>query len=130
MKLIPKSILGVGLAIFIIFVSSGFLLFTWNNMAGYYMLVLLASFLCGTLITDFEKSLKILLITFVAGSIVFVWLTTLPPTVFGESHQGEINALITLISTEYSRTLIISFPVAVFACLFGCFFGKSFAESE
>jgi hypothetical protein len=130
MKSIRKSILGVGLALFIIFVSSGFLLFTWNSTVGYYTLVLSASFLCGTITVDFEKSLKILLVTFVASVIMFVWLTTLPPTIYGESHAGEINALVTLISTEYSRTLIISFPTAVFACLFGCFFGRSFAESE
>lgn len=130
MKLVDKSTFLVGVATFIIFVSSGFLLFTWNSIVGYYMLVLVTSFLIGTMVVNFEKSLKIILVTFIAGSIAFVWLTSLPPTVFGESYSGEINALITLISTEYSRTVIISFPASIFACLFGCFFGKSLAESE
>jgi hypothetical protein len=130
MKMPKKLTLEVGLAIFIIYVSSGFLLFTWNSMVGYYLLVLSASWLCGMIIVDFEKSLKIILITFVVGFITFVWLTTLPSTIYGESYKGEINMIVTLISTEFSRTVIISFPAAVFACLFGCFLGKSFAESK
>jgi hypothetical protein len=130
MKTSKKLTLEVGLAIFLIYVSSGFLLFTWNSMVGYYLLVLSASLMCGMIIVDFEKSLKIILITFVVGAITFVWLTTLPSTIYGENYKGEINMIVTLISTEFSRTIIISFPAAVFACLFGCFLGKSLMESE
>lgn len=98
-------------------------------MAGYYLLVLSASFLCGTIIVEFETTLKIILITFIAGVIAFVWFTTLPATLFGENFNGEINMLVTLFSTEYSRVVIISFPASIFACLFGCFLGRAL-ESE
>jgi len=97
-------------------------------MVGYYLLVLSASLLCGVVIVEFEASLKIILITFLAGVIMFVWLTTLPATVFGENFAGEINMVITLISTEYSRVIILSFPASVFACLFGCFIGRTLEE--
>ena len=123
-----RFILGMWFALLIIFTSLGFLLYVWKNTFGYFLAVILTSFLGGTLIVDFNRSLKLVSITFIVGCLLFVWLSTLPPLIFGEIYDGEINLIIAFLATNYSRVVIISFPISVFSCLFGCFLGKSLAQ--
>jgi len=123
------SILGIEIALFIIFTSSNLLLFVWNTIIGYYLLILLASFLGGAFIVDFGRSLKLVSIAFISSCIVFVLLYILPPTLYGESYTGQIDSMVAIITTNLARTVIISFPVSIFTCLFGCFSAKTFTES-
>ncbi|MHA1685521.1 MAG: hypothetical protein ACTSYD_03835 [Candidatus Heimdallarchaeaceae archaeon] len=127
MKNSKKFVLGIEFALIIIFTSAGFLLFLWKSTIGYFLAVILSSLLGGILIIDFDESLKLVSIAFIAGCILFVVLSTLPAFIFGEIYSGEINFIVAQISTNYSRIIIISFPLSVFSCLFGCFLGKSFS---
>jgi hypothetical protein len=128
MKQTKKLILGIELALIVIVISSGFLMFVWSNPIAYYLLVLLGSFLAGTVIIEFEKSLKMLSIAFVVGYVIFILLYASPAAFYGEIYKTEVNAIIAIVSTELARVAIISFPISIFACLFGCFLGNSLAE--
>lgn len=119
------SLLGIELALFTIFTSSSFLLFTWGSVIGYYLTILLASFLSGAVLVDFERTLKLVSIAFIASCIGFVLLNILPVTFYGEAYTGEINSIVALNTAELSRKAIISFPIAIFTCLFGCFLGEA-----
>lgn len=132
MKNVAKktSILGIELALFTIFTSSNILLFTWESVIGYYSLIILASFLGGVVIVDFERSLKLVSIAYIASCIALVLLHMLPAMLYGETYTGEINFIVAVTATELSRIVIISFPISIFTCLFGCFSGRSLAESE
>ena len=131
MKNLQKpSILKIGLALFMIFTSSNFLLFTWESAIGYYSLTILASFFGGALIVDFERSLKLISIAYIASCIVLVLLYPLPVILYGESYAGEIDSIVAVTATTLSRTVIISFPISIFACLSGCFSGRSLWGSE
>lgn len=122
-------ILGIEIALFIIFTSSNFLLFAWNTIIGYYLLIILASFFGGALMVDFDRSLKLVSIAYISSCIVFILLYILPPTLYGESYPGQIDSMVAIVTTNLARTVIISFPVSIFTCLFGCFSGKAFTES-
>jgi hypothetical protein len=124
-----RAILGIELALLIIFTSSNFLLFTWGSAIGYYLLILLASFFGGTLIVDFNRSLKLVSIAYIASCIALISLYALPAMLYGEAYPGEINIIVAITATNLSKIAIISFPISVFTCLFGCFSGRSFAES-
>ena len=125
-----KFMLGIEFALIIIFTSLGYLLFMWQNTAGYFLAVIVTGFLGGALIVDFDRSLKLVSIAFVVGCILFTWLYTLPASMFGDPElRGEkINYKIAYIATNYSRIVLISFPVTIFSCLSGCFLGKSLAQ--
>jgi len=125
-----RSILGMALALFVIFTSSGYLMYTWGSAVGYYLLVTIGSFLGGMVMGNVERSLKIFSITFVSGFISFVLLGALPAVLHGENYAGEVNAIVGIIATEFAKVIIVSFPVSVFACLFGCFLGNSLLENE
>lgn len=125
-----KSVLGIELALLAIFTSSGFLMFLWGNPIGYYLLVASGSFLGGTIISEFDKSIIMLSFAYIAGCFLFVFLFASPTIVYGESYKGEMNYIIAIISTELAKVIIISFPVSIFACIFGCFLGNSLAENE
>jgi hypothetical protein len=130
MEKTKKSILGIELALLLIFISSGFVMFLWGNPLAYYLLVVVGSFLGGIMINEFDKSLIILSSAFIVGSILFIFLFAFPTILYGESYHGEINNITAIISTELAKVVIISFPVSVFACLFGCFLGNSLAEED
>jgi hypothetical protein len=125
-----ETILTLGIALTIIYISSNLSFFIWDNIAGYYLLTILASFFGGVLIVEFDSSLKLVATTFIVSAILFVFLFISPPMLYGESYFGEINSMVGVVTTELARTVIISFPISVFACLFGCFSGKSITERQ
>jgi len=104
------------------------LLFAWQNIVGYYLLTILASFFIGALTVNIERSLKLDAIAFIAGCIVFISLYILPPMLYGQSYERQVDVMIALVTTQLARTIIVSFPVSVFACLFGCLSGITSAE--
>jgi len=130
MKNTKKFTLGIELALLVIFISSGFIMFLWGNPIGYYLLVILGSFLGGIVINEFDKSLIMLSFAFIVGCILFVLLFAFPTMLYGESYTGEINVIIAIVSTELAKVIIVSFPVSIFACLFGCFLGNSLTGNE
>ena len=125
-----KTTLGIELALFIIFTSSYFLLFTWGSTIAHYLLIVLASFFGGTLIIDFNRSLKLVSIAYIASCIALISLYALPAMLYGETYAGEINVIVAVTATDLSKIAIISFPISIFTCLFGCFSGRSLAESQ
>jgi len=128
--IILKTILGIELALFIIFTSSNFSLFTWENAIAYYLLIGLASFFGGTLILDFSRSLILVSIAYIASCIALISLYTLPAMLYGETYPGEIDVIVAVTATDLSKVAVISFPISIFTCLFGCFSGRSLAESQ
>lgn len=129
-KLKKTSILGIELALFIIFTASNFSLLTWRNAIAYYLLIMLASFFGGTLILDFNRSLKLVSIAYIASCVALISLYALPAMLYGETYPGETNVIVALTATDLSKVAIISFPISIFTCLFGCFSGRSLAESQ
>ncbi len=124
-----ETILTLGLALIIIFISSNFLQFVWQNALGYYLLIVLAGFFCGILNVEFDLSLKMVAITFITSSILFIVLYISFPLLYGEARQGEINDMVAIVTTQMARTVIISFPITIFTCLFGSFSGKALTKS-
>jgi len=126
---ILKTIIGIELALFTIFTSSNFLMFTWENAIAYYLLIGLASFFGGTLIVDFNRSLILVSIAYVASCIALISLYALPAMLYGETYPGEIDVIVAVTATNLAKVALISFPISIFTCLFGCFSGRSLAES-
>jgi hypothetical protein len=124
-----ESILTMAIALTIMFISSNSLFFVWRSIIGYYLLIILASFLGGAIIMEFESSLKVVAATYIVGSILFILLYISPSMVYGEAYPREIDSLVAIITTELAKTVIISFPISVFTCLFGTFSGKALTES-
>ena len=127
---ILKTILGIELALFTIFTSSNFLMFTWENAIAYYLLIGLASFFGGTLIVDFNRSLILVSIAYIASCIALISLYALPAMLYGETYPGEIDVIVAVTATDLAKVALISFPISIFTCLFGCFSGRSLAESQ
>ena len=127
---ILKTILGIELALFTIFTSSNFLMFTWENAIAYYLLIGLASFFGGTLIVDFNRSLILVSIAYIASCIALISLYVLPAMLYGETYPGEIDVIVAVTATDLAKVALISFPISIFTCLFGCFSGRSLAESQ
>ena len=128
--IILKTILGIELALFIIFTSSNFSLFTWENAIAYYLLIGLASFFGGTLILDFSRSLILVSIAYIASCIALISLYALPAMLYGETYPGEIDVIVAVTATDLAKVALISFPISIFTCLSGCFSGRSLAESQ
>lgn len=127
---ILKTIIGLELALFIIFTSSNFSLFIWESAIAYYLLIGLASFLGGTLILDFSRSLILVSIAYIASCIALISLYALPAMLYGETYPGEIDVIVAVTATDLSKAAVISFPISIFTCLLGCFSGRSLAESQ
>lgn len=127
---ILKTIIGLELALFIIFTSSNFSLFIWESAITYYLLIGLASFLGGTLILDFSRSLILVSIAYIASCIALISLYALPAMLYGETYPGEIDIIVAVTATNLAKVAVISFPISIFTCLFGCFSGRSLAESQ
>lgn len=115
------TVLGIGLSLYVIFTSSNFMLFAWKNIIGYYLFLVFASYLGGALTVEFDTSLKLHSIAFISSCIGFVLLYILSPILYGEQYPGQIDSMVAVVSTQMARTVILSFPVSIFACLLGCF---------
>ncbi|MGD8565976.1 MAG: hypothetical protein PVF96_06480 [Candidatus Bathyarchaeota archaeon] len=92
-------------------------------------MIILASFLGGAVIVNFEKSLKIVSGTFVISCFVFLMLFLIPIFIFGEAFPGDLNVLFGLAASQLARYFILSFPVSIFACLIGAFLGASLVRN-
>lgn len=124
-----ETILILGISLIIIFISGNFLQFVWKSALGYYLIIVLAGFFSGLLNAEYDSSLKMVSIAFIAGSLLFILLYISFPMLYGEGYQGEIDSMVAIVTSQMARTVIISFPITVFTCLFGSFSGKALTES-
>lgn len=115
-------ILGNGMALFIMLTLSNILLVIFNNLFGYYMLILWSSFLAGIIIGDIKKSMIIILITHTLSFIISIFLTISPSILWGPTE--DINILLAGITAVLSKHIIISFPASTLLGLLGSFIGK------
>jgi len=122
-------LLGIELALLVIFTSGNLLLFVWQNILGYYLLITLASLLGGAALTEFDISLKLVSIAYIAGCMALILVYTLPIMLYGGT-PAELNAAVAFTTVKLSKTFLISFPLSIFVCLFGCFLGKALAETR
>lgn len=115
-------VLGVILGLFVIFTLSNLLVIIWDNIYGYYVLIILGGFTAGGTIVKIEKTLKIFLLTFTTAFLVSIILSIAPSYILGS--EEDVNILIAFIVSLLSKHILISFPVCVIVGLLGCFVGE------
>lgn len=111
------------LASIINFLCAYLLLFVWDQQYGYYIVILLASFLIGIVMGDLREAIPHTFIAWITGSFISVGILMIPAVVYG-AEGYVLDVLILSYLTHLARLAFFVFPLSFGVTALGCYFSR------
>ncbi|MDH5449400.1 MAG: hypothetical protein OEX77_00680 [Candidatus Bathyarchaeota archaeon] len=111
------------LASIINFLCAYLLFFVWEQQYGYFIVIVLASFMIGIVIGDLREAIPYTFVAWITGSFISVGILLIPAVVYG-AESFLLDAFILSYLTYLARLAFFVFPLSFGVTALGCYFSR------